>query len=81
MADMAIIGPLLPASRKPVMPFSYGLDDVIAADTVTRSKVPWLHLVFGRESDNKNDVQHVIIESHFFCTHFCGKLFDPAHRF
>ena len=56
MASMASVGPLLPVSRKSVVPLSYSLDGVITADTVTRYKIPCLHLVFGRQSVDKDCV-------------------------
>ena len=58
---------------------SYSLDNVIAADTVTRFKVPCLHLVFGRQSVDENCVQHAIGEGQPCCTHFCAKILDPTH--
>ena len=59
MTSMASVGPLLPVSRKSVVPLSNGLHDVIAADTVTRCQVPCLHLVFGRQSVDEDSVQHM----------------------
>ena len=58
---LAIVGPLLlPVYRKSAMPFSNSLDDVIAADAVTRCQVPCPHLVFGRHSVNHYGV-HVVV--------------------
>ena len=56
MASMASVGPLLLVSRKSVVPLSFSLDGVITADTVTRYKIPCLHLVFGRQSVDKDCV-------------------------
>ena len=79
MTSMASVGPLPPVSRKLVVPLSYSLDDVIAADTVTRCKVPCLHLVFGRQCVDENGVQHVVVKGQSCCTHFWSKILDPAH--
>ena len=55
MASVASVGPLLPVSRKSVVQLSYSLDYVIAADTVTRCKVPLFQHVFGHMS------RHVVL--------------------
>ena len=55
-ASMASVGPRLPVSRKSVVPLSYILDDVNAADTVTRCKVPCFHLVFGRKNVDEGGI-------------------------
>ena len=79
MASMASVGRLLPASRKSVVPLSNSLDDVIAADTVTRCQVTYLHLVFGRQSVDKDGVKHVVVKRQPCCTHLCRNMLNPTH--
>ena len=81
LASMASVGPSLPVSRKSVVPLSNSLDDVIAADTVTRCQVPCLHLVLGRQGVDEDGVQHVVVECQTCCTHLSGKILDPTHLF
>ena len=77
--SMVSVGPLLPFSRESVVPLSNSLNDFIAADTITRCQAPCLHLVFGRQNVDEDDVQHVVVEGQSCCTHFCCKILDPAH--
>ena len=76
---MASVGPLLPVSRKSVVPFSYSFDDVSTADTVTRCKIPCLHLVFGRQSVDEDGAQHMGVKCQACCTHLRGKVLDPTY--
>ena len=50
MDDMASVGPVFRVSRKLVVPLSYSFHDAIAANTVTRCKVPRVRLVLSRQS-------------------------------
>ena len=65
--------------RKSVVPLSSSLNDVIPADTVTTCQVPFLHLVFGRQSVDEDGLPHVVVKCQSCCTHFCGKILDPTH--
>ena len=79
MAGMVSVELLLLAYSQSVMPFMYSRYDVIAADTVTRCQVPCHRLVFSRQGVDENCVQHVVIEDHSCCAHFCCNIFDPAN--
>ena len=78
-ACMINVGPLLPVSRKKVMPLSNNLGDLIAADAVTRCQVPCLHLVCGRQSVNEEGLEHVVVKCQACCTHRRGKILDRSH--
>ena len=79
MACVAIVEPLLPVSRKSVMARSNSLNDVIAADTVTRCQVPCLHIVLGRQSVDEDGVQHVVVKCQSCGAHSRCNIFDPTH--
>ena len=79
MASMAGVEPLLPVSTKSAVRFSNSLDDVIAADTITRCKVPCLNLGFGIQRINGNCVHHVIVEGQSCCTRLCCNILHPTH--
>ena len=69
---MTSVRPLIPVSRKPMMPLSSSRDDLFAAEAVTNCQVSCLSLVLGKQSTIECGVQHVVAKCQACFTHLRG---------